>query len=239
MSVENNEIKQLIATFKEYRELLGPIEQSLRSFSVSFDGIKNDLQGLNSSIDGSVQNKLDKIYKELSGQAEKTKTLTSEVDRFLNSTNKYVTAVDSLLSLCGKIESRLNTVNNIESKAEEQISKLNDIIEEKRKVYDIKQLEKKLENYNVGVQKVSEFINKDVADVLQTSGDKISEIQDRNKSIYNAIVEEKGSIEKLVASYDESNKLLKKIVESSAVNEQYIFDILDKWAEDRKVKTKK
>ena len=35
------------------------------------------------------------------------------------------------------------------------------------------------------------------------------------------------------------NELLKKIVEKQDVNEAYIFDILDKWAEDRKVKIKK
>ncbi len=237
--MENNEIKSLIDTFKEYRDLIGPIEQNLRSFSVSFDSISEDIKNLNAGFDGSIQTKLDKIYKELSGQADKAKTLTSEVDRFLSSTSRYVNSVDHLISVCEKIESKLSTINAIEDKAEGQIEKLSGIIEEKKKTYDIKGLERKLEQYNVGVQKVSEYINTDVADALKSSADTISEIKDKNNSILNAINEEKGSIDKLAENYASSSKLLKKIVENNDVNEEYIFEILDKWAESRKVKTKK
>lgn len=233
------DIKMLIATFKEYRDLIGPIEENLREFSSSFESVKADISNLNNSFDGNLQNKLDQIYKELSTQADKAKTLANQVDRFLGATNKYVSGVENVVSLVSQIEDKLNSVNELQQKAESQIEKLNVIIEEKRKTYDIRGLEKNLENYNVGVQKVSEFINKDVAESLKNSSDKIKEIQDKNISIYDAIVSEKGSIDKLVDSYTTSNKLLKKIVEDNDVNEEYIFEILDKWALDRKVKTKK
>ncbi len=237
--MENNEIKMLIATFKEYRDLITPIEQNLKAFSSSFESIKEDVKNLNNGFDGSLQTKLDKIYNELSVQAEKAKTLTTEVDKFISTTNKYVSSVDSLVNMCAKIEDKIANVNNIQNKAEAQIEKLNTIIEEKKKSYDIKQLEKNLENYNIGVQKVSEYINSDVADVLKTSSEKIGSIHDKSTSIFDAILEEKSSIDKLVNSYESSNKLLKKIVEGNDVNEQYIFEILDKWAEDRNLKIKK
>ena len=233
------DIKMLIATFKEYSHLIGPIEENLREFSSSFESVKADISNLNNSFDGNLQNKLDQIYKELSTQADKAKTLANQVDRFLGATNKYVGGVENVVSLVSQIENKLNVVNELQQKAESQIEKLNVIIEEKRKTYDIRGLEKNLENYNVGVQKVSEFINKDVAESLKNSSDKIKEIQDKNISIYDAIISEKGSIDKLVDSYTTSNKLLKKIVEENDVNEEYIFEILDKWALDRKVKTKK
>ena len=237
--MENNEIKMLIATFKEYRDLITPIEQNLKAFSSSFESIKEDVKNLNNGFDGSLQTKLDKIYNELSVQAEKAKTLTTEVDKFISTTNKYVSSVDALVNMCAKIEDKIANVNNIQNKAEAQIEKLNTIIEEKKKSYDIKQLEKNLENYNVGVQKVSEYINQDVAQALKTSSEKISEIKDKNENIYDAILEEKSSIDKLVESYNSSNKLLRKVVESNDVNEQYIFEILDKWAEERNLKIKK
>ena len=237
--MENNEIKMLITTFKEYRDLLTPIEENLKSFSMSFDSIRNDIENLNTSFDGSVQQKLDSIYKELSNQAEKARTLSSEVDRFMNITSKYVTNVDKLVDLLDGIEKRISTVHSIEQKAEDQIGKLDAIIEEKRRTYDIRRLEKNLENYNIGVQKVSEFINKDVAESLQESSEKINQIQDRNSNILKTLVEEKISIDQLVESYNTSNDLLKKVVENKDVNEEYIFEILDRWAEDRKVKIKK
>ena len=237
--MENNEIKMLIETFKEYRNLISPIEQNLKAFSLSFDSIKNDIDNLNSAFDGNLQGKLDRIYKELTIQADKARTLSSEVDKFMSATNKYVNGVDGLINLFEKIEGKISIVDNLQHKAESQIEKLNVIIEDKKKSYDIKQLEKNLETYNVGVQKVSEYINKDVAETLQKNSEKINLIQDKNTSILEAVVEEQESINKLIQTYQSSNSLLKKIVENNDINEQYIFEILDKWAEDRKVKTKK
>ena len=237
--MDNNEVKALITTFREYRDLLTPIEQNLKEFSLSFDSISADLKNLNTSFDGNVQNKLDQIYKELSSQADKAKTLSSQVDQFMTSTARYVSSVDRLLSLCTKIEEKIGTVDKIQSDAESHIEKLNNIIEEKKKTYDLKQLEKNLENYNIGVQKVSEYINHDVADTLSSSNEKINQINDKNANIYQAILDEKNSIDKLVESYNTSNQLLKKVVEGNDINEAYIYEILDKWADSRKVKTKK
>lgn len=237
--MENNEIQSLIATFKEYRDLIGPIEQNLRQFSTSFDSIRTDIQNLNENFGGNLQGKLDKIYNELSSQADKAKTLSSEVDRFIALTNKYVNSVDSLVTLCGSIEGKIKSVDSIQKRAEDQLEKLNVIIDEKRKNYDVKQLEKNLEVYNVGVQKINDYINKDVGETLKQSSEKISQIQNKNDSVLEVLNSEKNSIDKLVENYRVSNELLKKVVENNDVNEQYIFEIIDKWAEDRKVKTKK
>lgn len=237
--MDNNEVKLLITTFKEYRDLLTPIEQNLKEFSLSFDSISSDLKNLNTSFDGNVQNKLDQIYKELSSQADKARTLTSQVDTFMSSTTKYVASIDKLLSLYTRIEEKIGVVDKIQNEAESHIEKLNNIIEEKKKTYNLKQLEKNLETYNIGVQKVSEYINHDVADTLSSSNEKISQITDKNDSIYQALLEEKSSIDKLVENYNQSNQLLKKVVENNDVNEAYIFEILDKWADSRKVKIKK
>ncbi|MGN1213028.1 MAG: hypothetical protein ACI4TZ_03195 [Christensenellales bacterium] len=237
--MENNEIQSLIATFKEYRDLITPIEQNLREFSTSFDSIRTDIQNLNENFGGNLQGKLDKIYNELSSQADKAKTLSSEVDRFVALTNKYVNSVDTLVTLCGSIEGKIKNVDSIQKRAEDQLEKLNVIIEEKRKNYDVKQLEKNLEVYNVGVQKINDYINKDVGETLKQSSEKISQIQNKNDSVLEALNSEKNSIDKLVENYKVSNELLKRVVENNDVNEQYIFEIIDKWAEDRRVKTKK
>lgn len=237
--MENSELKKLISAFMEYRDLLTPIEQSLKEFSISFESISDDVKNLNSSFDGNMQKKLDQIYKELSGQADKAKALASQVDNFVSSTTKYVQSVNNLVSLCSKIESKFNTVSEIEKQAETQIEKLNFIIEDKRKTYNIKQLEKNLETYNVGVQKVSEFINKDVAEVLEDSNSKLDTLTNKNESVLETVKAQQGSLEQLIETYKTSNAILKKIVENNDVNEEYIFTILDKWAIDRKVKTKK
>ena len=96
--MENKEIQELVEAFKGYRDLITPIEQNLREFSNSFESIKQDLSNLNESFDGNISSKLDKIYKDLSNQAEKSKSLTSQIDRFSNATNKSDNS--QLFNLC-------------------------------------------------------------------------------------------------------------------------------------------
>lgn len=235
----NNEITSLINSFKQYRDLLTPIEESLREFSVSYENISDEIKKLNTAFGGDIQEKLDGIYKDLNSQAEKSKGLANEIDRFSNSTKNYVQQIDKLVRFCESLENRLSVVDDIQKKAESQIEKLNGIIEEKKKTYDLKQLEKNLETYNIKVQEVSEFINKDVAEVLSNNTQKLEEIKDKNESVLENINNDNKGVDTLIDTYKATNNLLKKIVEKEAVNEEYIFTILDKWAEDRKVKIKK
>ena len=234
-----NELTILINSFKEYRDMITPIESCLKDFSETYKNLSEDIAELNNSIGGNIQEKLDKIYKDLSSQADKSKSLSSQIDRFVSATNHYVSQVDAVINLCGTIEKKIGSIDDIQKKAELQIEKLNLIIEDKKKNYNLKQLEKNLETYNVGVQQVTEYINKDVAKVLEDNSSKITEIHKSNKDILDSLTAEKESIVSLVENYRTTNNLLKQVVENEGVNEEYIYTILDKWADSRQVKTKK
>lgn len=233
------EIKELIQAFVEYRNLFTPIEQNLRSFADTYENMREDINALNNSFDGSIQDKLDRIYGDLSKQFEKSKDLSARIEAFRQKTDGFAAQMENLIDMFSKIENRIGKIDEIESKATGQIEKLNAIIEQKKKVYDVKELEKNLEAYNSNVQKINDYINKDIAETLKDNNAKINTIKDKNESVYETLAEEKSSINKLIESYSQTNKLLKNIVEKQDVNEQYIFDILDKWAKDRGVKTKK
>ena len=238
--MENDkEIQELISAFVEYRNLFTPIEQNLRNFADTYENMREDIKALNNSFDGNIQKKLDAIYTDLSKQFEKSKDLSSQIETFKQKTDNFSTQMEKIVGLFAKIENRIDKIDEIESKATNQIEKLNAIVEQKKKVYDVKELEKNLEAYNANVQKINDYINKDIADMLKNNDQKISSIKDKNESVFETLVEEKSSIAQLVESYNQTNQLLKNIVEKQDVNEQYIFDILDKWAKDRGVKTKK
>jgi DNA repair exonuclease SbcCD ATPase subunit len=237
--MDNNEVNALIDAFVGYREMLVPIQTDMHEFLETYGALKNDVDKLNTAFSGDVQGKLSEIYRNLASQAEKSEELTRKVDQFLKSSAKYTEEVDSLISMFKSIQDRISTVNEIEAKAEEQIGRLDSIIEEKRRNYDLKDLKKSLDAYNANLQTVGDFINKDVAENIIENTNSIKEIKDGNQSIAKRLEEEKKSVDELVETYKSSNELLKKIVEKQDVNEAYIFDILDKWAEDRKVKIKK
>jgi len=237
--MENREINALIDAFIGYREMISPIQADMHEFLDTYSALKNDIEKLNNAFDGNVQGKLNEIYNQLASQAAKSEELTRKVDQFLKSSSKYTDEVDKLISMFESIEGRISNVNEIESKAEEQINRLDGIIEEKRRNYDLKDLKKSLDAYNSNLQTIGDFINKDVAENIISNTNSIKEIKEGNQNIAKKLEEEKISIDQLAETYKSSNKLLKQIVEKEDVNEAYIFDILDKWAESRKVKIKK
>ena len=236
--MENSEVNALIDAFIGYREMLLPIQNDMHEFLETYDALKNDIEKIDKAFSGDVQGKLTEIYKTLSSQAEKSEALTRKVDEFLKSTTKYTEEVSNLMSMFESIQTRISAVNDIETKAEEQIAKLDTILEEKRRNYDLKDLKNSLDKYNSNLQSVSEFINKDVAENIVENTKVIQEIRGGNANVIKHLEDEKTSIDALAESYSKSTQLLKKIVEKNDVNEEYIFDILDKWAEERKVKTK-
>jgi len=233
--MDNNDVKTLIEAFRAYRELLSPIQESLHDFAGTYDSLRSDIDKLNASFGGDIQSNLDKIYKNLSRQAENASDLSSRIDQFVKVTGKYTVDFSKLLTTLEKVEERLSAVNDLESKAEEQIGKLDAILEEKKRSYNIRELQKTLDTYNANVQKVSEFINKDVADSLSQNYKKLDDIRNGNESLAKLIGAENGKIEEMLATHKSSGDLLRRAVENEDLNEDYIFDILDKWAEKRKV----
>ena len=237
--MENSEVNALIDAFIGYREMLVPIQNDMHDFLETYDALRNDVDKLDAAFSGDVQGKLQQIYKTLADQAEKSEALVRKVDEFLKSTTKYTEEVENLMTMFESIQGKISSVNELETKAEEQIAKLDEVLEEKRRNYDLKDLKKSLDQYNANLQNVNDFINKDVAENIVENSKAIQEIKSGSENIAKRLEEEKSSVEKLSEVYSSSNALLKKIVEKNDVNEEYIFDIIDKWAENRKVKTKK
>ena len=237
--MDNNEVNALVDAFVGYREMLVPIQADMHEFLNTYVAMKNDVDKLDEALSGDVQAKLSEIYKLLASQAEKSEELVRKVDQFLKSSSKYTEEVEKLMEMFASIQGRISAVNELEEKAEEQISRLDSIIEEKKRNYDLKDLKKSLDSYNANLQVVGDFINKDVADNIIANTNSIREIKEGNENVAKRLQDEKQSIDELAKAYQSSNGLLKKIVEMNDVNEEYIFDVLDKWAEDRKVKIKK
>lgn len=237
--MEDKEINSLINAFVGYRELLVPIQSDLNDFANTYTALKNDIEKLSNSFSDDAKAKLDEIYRSLAVQAQKSEELTKKVDQFLKSSTKYTEEVEKLIETFDNIGKRISGINEIENKANAQIGKLDTILEEKKKSYNLKELEKSLDSYNSNIQAVGNFINKEIAENIVNNSKTIQSLKDGSDNILERLKEEKKDISSLIDSYNTSNELLKKITEKNDVNEEYIFDIIDKWAEERRVKIKK
>ena len=133
----------------------------------------------------------------------------------------------------------MDSLSKLELEAETQIGKLESTLEERRKNYNLKELERTVANYQAGVAKVSEFINRDVVSSLQDNNDKLNSIRDGMEDLRAGIREGNQGMEQLVSSFLSTSELLRKVTEGEKVNEEYIYDVLDRWAAERGIKRKK
>ncbi len=237
--METKEVESLIEAFVGYREMIVPIQGELHEFLTTYDALKDSVDKLRTSFSDDAKDKLSEIYKTLSSQAKKSEEMANRVDEFLSSTNKYTEGLNKLVLTFEGINDRLSGMNEIERQAEEQIGKLEELIEEKKKNYNLKELQRSLEVYNANIEATSDFINKDIAESVVESAKMVQSIKDGSENIVKYLEDEKKNVAELSQNYLASSELLRKIIEKNDVNEEYVFDILDKWADSRKVKHKK
>lgn len=238
--MENNEdIQKLIASFIEYRNMFSPIEENLKLFADTYENLRDEVQKIGKSLDGNLQEKLDGIYKDINSQFEKTRILSSQIEGFKQKTDEFSSQMQKLLNVLSLIDNKIERLDSIEDRALKQIEKLDQLIERKDKTYNVKELEDKIESYNTNIQKVSEFINEDIGNALKDTNEKIEFIRDKNESVLENLIAEKTNLEELLKYYSASNQILKTISEKEDINEEYVFELLDKWAKSRKLKIKK
>ena len=232
------ELNELVSIFKGYRDLLLPIQKSLNDFVESFGGLKTNLEGMNQLFEGDINGKLDKIYTTLYSQSQKSTDLSSRIDVFVKNTDKHLETITKLSTKLESIEQSLNRINELEAVAEGQIKKLDDIIQEKKINYNVKDLQRSLESYNINVQKVSDFINKDVAEKLKENNEQMLQLKNENTEIKALIENQSKDIVTMIEYFKATGEYIKTPVEEEGINEEYLFEILDKWAVSRKIKIK-
>lgn len=236
---DEKQIKELIDSFIEYRNVLVPLQESLRALTATYDAVKTDLDSLSRTLSGNTAGQLDRVHSTLSAQAKSGQELIKKIDEYSASGEKYAQAVDVLQKKFTQAADSLEAFNKIERSAEETLSRLDALISEKRASYNLKELQKSLDSYNKNVEKIADFINKDIAEVLTANAEKIEAIRQENERLSAIVSGQSQSIAALTSTYAETSALLKKSVEGGSVNQQYLFDAFDRWAQDRKVKIKK
>ena len=237
--MSDNSIKDLIESFISYRNLIAPLQESLHSVSKTYEEIREDLDNLSKSFSGNAANQLEKVHSTLNAQAKSGQELSRRIEEFSQSGERYAKAVNEMSSRFSSLVDRVDSLQEIEKSARSQIERIDSLIEEKKSSYNLKELKQSLDGYNTNVEKISDFINKDIATVLKQNAEKIESIRRENEELCKAVSEQGKDIAALTATFAETTALLKKVVEGSTVNEQYLFDAFDKWAADRKVKIKK
>lgn len=237
--MSENSIKELIDSFIAYRNLIAPLQESLHSVSRTYEEIRDDLDALTKSFSGNAANQLEKVHATINAQAKNGQELGRRIEEYAASGEKYAQAVNDMSSRFAEVVKRIDSLSELERSAQSYLARIDALIAEKRSSYNLKELQKSLDSYNTNVEKISDFINKDVATVLKQNADKIEAIRKENEQLSATVAEQGKDIAALVNEFSNTSALLRKLVEGSSVNQEYLYDAFDNWAADRKVKIKK
>lgn len=232
----DNSIKELIDSFVAYRELLAPLQESLTAVSKTYGEIRDDLDSLQKNLSGNAAGQLERVHSLLNSQAKSGQELAKSVAEYSKSGERFANAVNEVSTSFADVAKRITSLEETERAARSQIERIDALIEEKKAAYNLKDLQKSLDRYNLNIEKISDFINRDIAAVMKQNADKIENIRKENEELKAIVLQQSKDIAALAQSFVETTALLKTTVEGSSVNEQYLFDAFDKWAAERKVK---
>lgn len=236
--MNENSINELIESFVAYRNLIGPIMESLADVSKSYADIRADLDALSKNFSGNAIGQLEKVHAALNAQAKNGQELGMRIEEYSRSGEKYAKAVTQMSSAVSDVAGRISALEQTENAARDQIERIDALIEEKKAAYNLKELQRSIDRYSLNIEKINDFINKDVVEVIKQNAEKIENIRKENEELKNIVTQQSRDIEALTNMFAETSALLKTAVEGSSVNEQYLFDAFDKWAADRKVRIK-
>ncbi len=236
--MNENSIRELTESFLAYRNLIAPLQESLSNVSKTYGEIRDDLDALLKNTSGDAVGQLERVHAALGAQAKNGQELSRKIEQYAQSGEKFAQSVTELSSLFANLANRINSLEEIENGARDQIERIEAMIEEKKTSYNLKDLQKSLDRYNVNIEKISDFINRDIASVIKQNADKIETVRKENEELKTIVLQQKQDISELAAMFSQTTAILKTVVEGSTVNEQYLFDVLDKWAADRKIKAK-
>lgn len=237
--MNENSIRELIDSFVEYRNLLEPLQESISSVGKTYGEIRESLDSLSKNLSGNAAGQLEKVNATLNAQAKSGQELSRRIDEYARSGEKFAQAVGELSARFSDISDRIASLEELENGARSQMERIDALIEEKKASYNLKDLQKSLDRYNANLEKISDFINRDIAVVIRQNADKIETMRRENEELKAIVLKQSEDIDSLATMFGETTSLLKTTVEGSTVNEQYIFDVFDKWAAERKVKIKK
>lgn len=237
--MNENSIQELIESFVAYRNLLAPVKDGLSEVSKTYAQICEDLDSLSKNLSGGSWGQLDKVHASLEAQAKNSEALARKIGEYAASGDRYAKAVAEMSALFSDLSGRIASLEETENGARRQIERIDALIEEKKATYNLKDLQKSLDKYNSNIEKISDFINKDVSSVIKSNAEQIEAIRKENENLKGVVERQAQDISALTSMFAETTELLKKVVEGSTVNQQYLFDAFDKWAADRKVKIKK
>jgi len=227
------EIADLIGEFTNHTKVIETVNENFTNFVHAYKQIKESLEKLN--IDIKSKHNIEKAMNDLLGKgellvvditvlAEKINKLESLINPIAEQIENLNTSFKKLINFDENVQAILNSV----SKTNETIEKL-----------DLNQITKMLDSYSQKMDQTKTIFEQDVKKAFNVNNAKIDNmIKDVSFVLKNADTTST-RLELLVKQQVELQAVIAKLVDKNTFQMEYLYDVFDKWAEERKVKLSK
>lgn len=228
MNNKDNDFKskaldQILDHFAEERDLLSKTVKGIEEFASSYKEIKTILDEFKGEDNLSVSNSLLNINSELISIDESVKNYNTNLaekyteitEDFKNLFKKYDVLLESqkeLTSFIEKIDNFMETLNSLN---------MNEIIN------SLNENERKVERLN-------ELVEKDLKEQIKHNNEVVGKVVTVFDEFIKTNNQQQMNVKQIADETQATNKLLKELSKSNNINEGVLFELMDKWAEDRK-----
>ena len=227
------EIADLIGEFTNHTKVIEAVNENFTNFVRAYKQIKESLEKLN--IDIKSKQNIEKAMNDLVGKGE---LLVGDITVLAEKINKLESLINPIAGQIENLNTSFKKLINFDENVQailNSVSKTNETIEK----LDLNQITKTLESYNQKMDQTKTIFEQDVKKAFNVNNAKIdSMVKDVSFVLKNADTTST-RLEELVLQQVGLQAIIAKLVDKNTFQMEYLYDVFDKWAEERKVKLNK
>ncbi|MCK9575117.1 MAG: hypothetical protein WCX32_04715 [Clostridia bacterium] len=233
MEENTKEIADLIGEFTNHTKVIETVNENFTNFMHAYKQIKESLEKLNIDIK-SKQN----IEKAMNDLVDKGTLLVGDITVLSQKVNKLESLINPIAEQIENLNTSFKKLINFDENVQailNSVSKTNETIDK----LDLKQITTTLESYNQKMEQTKTIFEQDVKKAFNTNNARIDYMLKDVSSIVKNADSANTHLEELVKQQVELQTIISKLVDKNTFQMEYLYDVLDKWAEERKVKLSK
>lgn len=220
---KNEILTQIINHFVEERELLTQSVKGIEEFTSTYSELKTFLDDFKGNTNISVSDNLSTIGNELNlinttvnnyneNLSDKYKTLQEDFGKLLKKYESLTTSQDKLTNFIGKIDKFMQVLTN----------------------FDLNKIITNLNESQTKVESLIDLVETDLKNQIETNNTQIKNAINSFNLFIETSKNQQTAVEEIAQETKATNALLQKMSKSNNINEAVLFELMDKWSEERK-----
>lgn len=222
-NLKSEVLTQIINHFAEERELLSQSVQGIEEFVKTYTELKIFLDDFKGKENINVSDNLSNINKELNAMNEIVNSYNS------NLSGKYKKLQEDFDQLLKKYQ----TLETSQKKLTNFVDKIDNFMQVLTKL-DLNEMAASLNNNQTKVEKLNALVEKDLKEQIEKNNKNVQSVIISFKQFIEASKKQQTEVNKIAQETKVTNDLLKEMSKSNNINQAVLFELMDKWAEERK-----